>query len=64
MVWPHRGYSEPLISSVCVANRGKISLAGVIMRKYLHVNCLLVTEVYKTDNDMNLNGVDRGTAQC
>ena len=43
------------------ANRGKISLPGVIILKYLPLNCLLVSLLYKSDNEMNLNDCDRGT---
>lgn len=59
---PRRASLSTYQFRVCL-NRGKIHLAGVIMRKYLRVNCLLVNVVYKTDNDMNLNGIDRGTAR-
>lgn len=44
-------------------NRGKILPSGLIIRKYLPPNCLLVSLLYKTDNEMNLNDCDRGTAQ-
>lgn len=33
------------------------------MRKYLLGNCLSVVQVYKSDNVMNLNDIDRGTAR-
>ena len=44
-------------------NRGKILPSGVIILKYLPLNCLLVSLLHKTDNKMNLNGCDRGTAR-